>query len=326
MPLLLCCKITYRPSCWRLRRSSPVSTEECRTTRLRPLRRRKGPPRRLRPTELPERRARRSEVPEVHNDETRNSGGREGERVVRGGMLLQTSRTCISLCDISVRVTHMCSTNYGGRFALAHGPSCLKVSHVAKLYSFFGFRKHAEQTKATQTYRPPLPPPYTNHLYTPQEQQRELKKAQKEAAKAAKKADAGGGSTGAPPAAAAPPASTARGVSEPMATAVTLPPAGTTETTVQFCAAMPPTVAYAACSLTQTKLAFLAGEVSFSFVVFGEGAGVFIWCSPEKICLTDCSPQIPVETSSGRVVGRIRVCICRPYPGLVALDGVCVRS
>lgn len=92
-----------------------------------------------------------------------------------------------------------------------------------------------------------------------QEQQRELKKAKKDAAKAAEKTADAGDSTGSAPAAAAPPASTAKGM--PAATAAAAP-GGAAEASVQFCAAMPPTVAFAACSLTQTKLAFAAGEVS----------------------------------------------------------------
>ncbi|CAN0244579.1 unnamed protein product [Pylaiella littoralis] len=107
------------------------------------------------------------------------------------------------------------------------------------------------------------------------EMQREMKKAQKEAAKkAAKTAAGGGGSTGAPPAAAAPSSSMARGVSNPVDTAVAPPPAGTAEITVQFCAAMPPTVAYAACSLTQTNLAFSAGEESLPCLRLPDGRSV----------------------------------------------------
>lgn len=108
-----------------------------------------------------------------------------------------------------------------------------------------------------------------------QEQQRELKKAQKEAAKAAKKAAvAGGGDPGAPNAAA--PVSAARGMPDgaaPAASAATTA-ASPAEATVQFCSAMPPTVSHAACSLTQTKLTFAAGEVKFvDPVIFGRGEG-----------------------------------------------------
>ncbi|CAM9889371.1 unnamed protein product [Ectocarpus sp. 6 AP-2014] len=107
------------------------------------------------------------------------------------------------------------------------------------------------------------------------EQQRELKKAQKEAAKAAKKAAvAGGGDPGAPNAAA--PVSTARGMPDgaaPAASAATAA-ATTAQATVQFCSAMPPTVAHAACSLTQTKLTFAAGEESMPCLRLPDGRSV----------------------------------------------------
>lgn len=97
-----------------------------------------------------------------------------------------------------------------------------------------------------------------NHHHKSQEQQRELKKAQKEAAKAKKKAaggDAGAASVGAPaPAAAA--------------------KAGPTEATVQFCAASPPVVAYATCSLTSTPMAFVLEEVSVVWTL-----SVFMVCA-----------------------------------------------
>ncbi|CAM9268383.1 unnamed protein product, partial [Hapterophycus canaliculatus] len=89
------------------------------------------------------------------------------------------------------------------------------------------------------------------------EQQRELKKAKKEAAKAAKKTADGGNDSKGTSSAAAPPASVATGM--PAATAAAAS-TGAAEAAVQFCAAMPPTVAYAACSLTHMKLAFAAGE------------------------------------------------------------------
>ncbi|CAM9482206.1 unnamed protein product [Scytosiphon promiscuus] len=103
------------------------------------------------------------------------------------------------------------------------------------------------------------------------EQQRELKKAKKEAAKAAKKTADSGDVTAAAPAAADPPASTARGM--PAAAAATAP-AGAAEAAVQFCAAMPPTVAYAACSLTQTNLAFAAGEEGVPCLRLPDGRSV----------------------------------------------------
>ncbi|CAN0512273.1 unnamed protein product, partial [Ectocarpus sp. 12 AP-2014] len=107
------------------------------------------------------------------------------------------------------------------------------------------------------------------------EQQRELKKAQKEAAKAAKKAAvADGGDPGAPNAAA--PVSTARAMPDgaaPVSSAATAA-ATTAEATVQFCSAMPPTVAHAACSLTQTKLTFATGEESMPCLRLPDGRSV----------------------------------------------------
>lgn len=94
--------------------------------------------------------------------------------------------------------------------------------------------------------------PTRNHIYIPQEQQRELKKAQKETAKAKKKAAAGAGGDSM-----ASPSSAARGVPKPSPNGE----AGATAATVQFCAASPPTVAHATCSLTSTSMAFVLGEV-----------------------------------------------------------------
>lgn len=145
----------------------------------------------------------------------------------------------------------------------------------------FELRDRSSATKSLQ--RKPDGLTFTTVSTHHQEMQREMKKAQKEAAKkAAKTAAGGGGSTGAPPAAAAPSSSMARGVSNPVDTAVAPPPAGTAEITVQFCAAMPPTVAYAACSLTQTNLAFSAGEVSLLFRGLWERGWEGVCCPPKK--------------------------------------------
>lgn len=91
-----------------------------------------------------------------------------------------------------------------------------------------------------------------------QELQKEMKKAQKEAAKAAKKDSTS--TTKTMSTTSASPASSSRDTSGSVA-ASNVGKAAKAGAVVHFCAASPPTVAYAACALARVKMDFVVGEV-----------------------------------------------------------------